>query len=779
MMTRRAIARVWFGICLGCFSATAAQLPPDVLVDKYLLQAKMLSEEKNHKGALEAMDKIVALQKEHDLMLPEEFPFHYAQTALAAGAVQAAVESVNQYLSATGREGKFYGEALELLVKAERRLHEPAGTATATPEIEPQPQAVLPSSPRAQKTTAAQPVVDCWRWNTAWYFRTASVEHVTACLNAGADPMARSSWRKNTPLHLAARHNENPAVIEVLLKAGADPKARDKWKNTPLHLAARDNPNPAVIEALLKGGANARADLKWKPLHEAIVINEDPAVIEALLKAGADPMARSKWKNTPLHWAARYNKNPAVIEALLKAGADPMARSKSKNTPLHWAAKFNKNPAVIETLLKAGADPNARSKSKYTPLHWAARYNPNPAVIEALLKGGADPNEYILLWAVSNPNPAVIETLLKAGADPMARDGWKRTPLHWAASDNPNPAVIEALLKAGADPNARAQSTYTPLHLAARDNPNPAVIEALLKGGADPNEYILLWAVSNPNPAVIEALLKAGADPNARAQSKNTPLHLAAKDNPNPAVIETLLKAGADPMARNDDKNTPLHYAARYNNPEVVKALIDAGADLATLDKKGKTPLQVARKRNRTVLRNAWASLSDRQKSAYQARVRRRKATSGPSFLDVAVGVAGGAAIATAGGGTEAAVDAGTVFAESVITGQQPVGSSGGGSVPPTGNTGATAGGGTCQVPGYPNPPGGVANLGFSWCPASVGMQVRAYALQAAGAQCAIATGSSSTPEQIEARRREIRAACDRLAALGQGNCQCPPGLGQ
>ena len=51
------------------------------------------------------------------------------------------------------------------------------------------------------------------------------------------------------------------------------------------------------------------------------------------------------------------------------------------------------------------------------------------------------------------------------------------------------------------------------------------------------------------------------------------------------------------------------------------------------------------------------------------------------------------------------------------------------------------------------------------------------FALQAAGAECAIATGSSSTPEQIEARRREIRAACDRLAALGQGNCQCPPGL--
>ena len=40
--------------------------------------------EKDHKGALETMDRIVALQKEHSLTLPEEFPFQYAKAALAA-----------------------------------------------------------------------------------------------------------------------------------------------------------------------------------------------------------------------------------------------------------------------------------------------------------------------------------------------------------------------------------------------------------------------------------------------------------------------------------------------------------------------------------------------------------------------------------------------------------------------------------------------------------------------------------------------------------------------
>ena len=61
------------------------------------------------------MNRILALQSEHNLTLPEEFHFKYAEVALAAGRVEDAVDSVNQYLVAVGREGPFYREALELL----------------------------------------------------------------------------------------------------------------------------------------------------------------------------------------------------------------------------------------------------------------------------------------------------------------------------------------------------------------------------------------------------------------------------------------------------------------------------------------------------------------------------------------------------------------------------------------------------------------------------------------------------------------------------------------
>ena len=102
------------------------RLPPEVRLDEYLMEAQMLSEEKDHKGALEALERIVALQKKHGLELPKEFPFRYAQTALAAGSYQAAMDSVNRYLSAAGREGKHYREALAVRVKSRRALRAPA-----------------------------------------------------------------------------------------------------------------------------------------------------------------------------------------------------------------------------------------------------------------------------------------------------------------------------------------------------------------------------------------------------------------------------------------------------------------------------------------------------------------------------------------------------------------------------------------------------------------------------------------------------------------------------
>ena len=107
-------------VWMGNFTGAVAQLPPEILVDRYLLQADQQSVKKDHGGALESLQKILALQKEHELTLPKEFQFRYAQVAFSAGLIRTALAAVNQYLAAVGRDGKFYREALKLSIKVEQ-----------------------------------------------------------------------------------------------------------------------------------------------------------------------------------------------------------------------------------------------------------------------------------------------------------------------------------------------------------------------------------------------------------------------------------------------------------------------------------------------------------------------------------------------------------------------------------------------------------------------------------------------------------------------------------
>ena len=92
------------------------------MVDKHLIQIEQLHAAKSYVGAFIVMEKILALQKEHNLTLPDEFHFKYARVALSADSIKIALESVKKYLAATGKEGQFYQEALALLNEAEQML---------------------------------------------------------------------------------------------------------------------------------------------------------------------------------------------------------------------------------------------------------------------------------------------------------------------------------------------------------------------------------------------------------------------------------------------------------------------------------------------------------------------------------------------------------------------------------------------------------------------------------------------------------------------------------
>ena len=61
-----------------------------------------------------------------------------------------------------------------------------------------------------------------------------------------------------TPLLKAARYNSDPAILEMLLQAGADPDTCDLDLNTPLHFAAMRG-TVQVASFLVRLGANPYA----------------------------------------------------------------------------------------------------------------------------------------------------------------------------------------------------------------------------------------------------------------------------------------------------------------------------------------------------------------------------------------------------------------------------------------------------------------------------------------------------------------------------------------
>ena len=198
------------------------------------------------------MDKIVTLQREHDLTLPEEFHFKYAQVADSADLSEQALEAVVRYLATAGRGGQHYVEALELMNKAQDEIEGRKDSQAASPE-QPLPTqltldsgddtsasfsqagAAAPSEaqPAQQPETApgdqvhSQPATrsaNCNEWNTREYFREATAADVAACLKQGADLKVKGEERYR-PIHTAAAYSNDPKVIQVLIAAGAKPQA--------------------------------------------------------------------------------------------------------------------------------------------------------------------------------------------------------------------------------------------------------------------------------------------------------------------------------------------------------------------------------------------------------------------------------------------------------------------------------------------------------------------------------------------------------------------------
>jgi ankyrin repeat protein len=276
-------------------------------------------------------------------------------------------------------------------------------------------------------------------------------------------------------MHAITQHQV--AVVEELVKGGADVNMGSKTGFTPLMFAAQqDDVDSARI--LLKAGAKAnevQPRSGMRPLMIASAMGHAKSV-DLLLDNGADPNAVDANGYAALHRVVRdsdYGINLAAKDDIL---------------------------AITKSLLKHGANPNIRinvDKEKiaeeirngFTQQTYEKRTSVTITEIELQ---GATP----LFLAAEVNNLDVIKTLVEAGADPLLATEKGSTPLMMAsgagtdvqrerAPEEVATAVETAkfLVEHGADVNAAGQYGWTALHAASYQGLKD-VIKYLVENGA-------------------------------------------------------------------------------------------------------------------------------------------------------------------------------------------------------------------------------------------------------------------------------------------------------
>jgi ankyrin repeat protein len=412
-----------------------------------------------------------------------------------------------------------------------------------------------------------------------------------------------------TALHWAARARD-AALVERLLRNGADANAANRYGVTPLQLAA-ENGDVAVMHALLGAGADANAVL---PEGETVLMTAARTgvadALALLLEHGSAVDARERWYGeSALMWATAENHADAV-RVLVAHGADVDSRSALRELD----ARQRRNG---QSILPMGS---------WTPLMYAAREDARAAAA-ALVAAGADLNladpdgATALAIAIINAHDELAVQLLEAGADPNVVDSAAGMGPLYAAVDmhrlaighgrpNPRPVgtvdaveVVRLLLARGADPNARLTQPILQRHHTAGDG--------ALGNGATP----FMRAAKSGDVEVMKLLLAAGADPKLMLPNGTTALMFAAgrgwrngsalapsydQGSEQEAVdaIGMLLDLGLEIDAADDTGNTALHAAVTgRGSAAIVAALLARGADPTAPNAKGETPLALAEAR--------------------------------------------------------------------------------------------------------------------------------------------------------------------------------------
>lgn len=246
-----------------------------------------------------------------------------------------------------------------------------------------------------------------------------NVELINYFIDKGAKLEIQDA-RHKTPLHLAAMYDRKDAVA-VLLKLGAVLETRDDYERTALILCARERGQAVTGRVLVEAGADLNALDKFGDGALSLAAWRGKAeFVDLLLEKGASvPESGPKWRGMLSQAASNGLAN--LFRRLTDKSQDLKAVDPSGSWLLQAAAAGG-SAGIVALLLDKGFDSARLDRFGWTPLHYAARDGRTDAA-RILIERGAPLNTRTIMGqtaynvAMEREMEAVAGFLAEKGAD--------------------------------------------------------------------------------------------------------------------------------------------------------------------------------------------------------------------------------------------------------------------------------------------------------------------------------------------------------------------------